>query len=386
MTKKLFYEDGYLAKFTATVIKCTPCEKGYEVVLDQTAFYPEGGGQPADTGILGSSKVSYVYEIEDVIVHITDQALEVGSKVEGKIDFDRRFDLMQQHSGEHILSGLINKQYGYNNVGFHLASDYVTCDFDGELTKEQVLEIEQSANEAIYKNLEISCIIYDDNAIKEWAYRSKLELKGKIRLVTVPEYDVCACCGIHVKTTGEIGMIKVTNVERHRGGVRITMLCGKRALEDYGKKQEVISKVGQMLSAKPEVITLHLEKIQEELGQVKLKMASLTAQLFEYKSEAYLNTNAPAIFVCEEDLAGDLLRRLCILLTEKTEKMVLVLTGDGKNFKYALGAKALDVREMNKVLTGAFEGKGGGKSGLCQGNLVGNSEAIRQLFYAKLVG
>ena len=383
MTKKLFYEDGYLTDFSALVLGCEKSEKGYEIILDQTAFYPEGGGQPADTGLLGEARVSDVYEKQEVIYHLVDKALEVGSTINGKVDFKRRFDFMQQHSGEHILSGLVHAHYGFNNVGFHLASDYVTCDFDGELTREQVLELELKANEAIYRNLPISCIIYDDTEIKDWTYRSKLDLKGKIRLVTVPEFDTCACCGIHVSRTGEIGLIKITSVERHRGGVRITMLCGKRALIDYRTKQEVISKVGQMLSAKPEAIAYNLEKVQEELGQAKLKMVTLTMQLFEYKCEMYLQTETPAIFVAEEALTGELLRKLCILLTEKTEKIVLAITGEGENYKYALGAACEDVRELNKSLTTRFNGKGGGKSGLCQGNLVGSVEEIRSFFSAE---
>lgn len=380
MTKKLYYEDGYLAKFTAQVLSCEQSEKGYIIVLDQTAFYPEGGGQPADCGMLGGAKISYVYDKADVIYHIADRSLEVGSIVEGSIDFDRRFDLMQQHSGEHILSGLVHAKYGYNNVGFHLSSDYTTCDFDGELTREACLALEVAANEAIYKNLPISGVIYDDSDLEGRTYRSKLDLKGKIRLVTVPEYDTCACCGIHVKTTGEIGLIKVVNVERHRGGTRVTMLCGKRALYDYQQKQEVITKAGKLLSAQPETIITNLEKLQEEVGLGKLMISQLTSQLLSYKAEELLQTEEKAIFVYDEALTGDALRKLCILLTEKTDKIILVLTGSKENYKYALGAKEKDIRNLNKELTTAFNGKGGGKSGLCQGNLAGEANEIEAFF------
>ena len=260
MTKKLYYKDAYMTKFTGKVLSCEEGKKGIAVVLDQTAFYPEGGGQPADMGILGNAKVSYVFIKDEVIYHVVDKALEVGKEVEGVIDFERRFDFMQQHSGEHILSGLINAKYGYNNVGFHLSIDYTTCDFDGELTKEQIQEIEILANESIYQNLAIDCTIYNDQEIKEKPYRSKLDLVGDVRLVTVPNYDTCACCGTHVKMTGEIGMIKCTNVERHRGGTRVTVLCGKRALQEAQQKQTIMAEVSQMLSAKPEVITSNLAK------------------------------------------------------------------------------------------------------------------------------
>ncbi|MEE1073155.1 MAG: alanine--tRNA ligase-related protein [Cellulosilyticum sp.] len=380
MTKKLYYKDAYMTKFTGKVLSCEEGKKGIAVVLDQTAFYPEGGGQPADMGILGNAKVSYVFIKDEVIYHVVDKALEVGKEVEGVIDFERRFDFMQQHSGEHILSGLINAKYGYNNVGFHLSIDYTTCDFDGELTKEQIQEIEILANESIYQNLAIDCTIYNDQEIKEKPYRSKLDLVGDVRLVTVPNYDTCACCGTHVKMTGEIGMIKCTNVERHRGGTRVTVLCGKRALQEAQQKQTIMAEVSQMLSAKPEVITSNLAKLQQELAEMKQRVASLTNELFEYKVEEYLKTEEPAIYVYEKDLAGDALRRLCLMLVEKTDKKVLVLTGEEGNLKYALGAKSMDVRPLNKCLTSEFNGKGGGKSELCQGSLVGNEAEIRSFY------
>ena len=380
MTKKLYYLDGYMTTFKGKVISCEEGKKGLEVILDQTAFYPEGGGQPADMGTLGEANVSYVYAKDGMIYHVVDKPLEVGSEVEGVIDFKRRFDLMQQHSGEHIVSGLVHAKYGYNNVGFHLSSDYMTCDFDGELTKEQLDEIEILANEAIYKNLEIDCTIYNDGEIKDKPYRSKLDLVGEVRLVTVPDYDTCACCGVHVKTTGEIGMIKCTNIERHRGGVRVTMLCGRRALKDTQVKQDIVSEVSKMLSAKTEVITTNLAKVQEELVQMKQKVATLTNDLLSYKVEEYLKAETPALMVYEKELVGDELRRLALMLIEKTSKKVLVLTGEGENLKYALAAKEEDVRGLNRLLTAEFSGKGGGKSELCQGNLVGNVEVIKAFY------
>ena len=380
MTRKLYYEDGYQTSFTATIISCEIGEKGYEVVLNQTAFYPEGGGQPADTGTLKDAQVIDVQIKEGVIYHRTNKPLEVGEEVQGQIDFRRRFDLMQQHSGEHIVSGIVKSKYGYNNVGFHLNHDYMTCDFDGELTKEQIQEIELLANEAIYKNLPIDGVIYKEDEIKEKDYRSKLDLTGAIRLVTISEYDICACCGVHVKTTGEIGMIKCVSSERHRGGVRMTWLCGKRALKDYDKKQEIVSESAKVLSSKSDGVVKHLTKLQRELNEAKQKVVGLTNELFQYKSEAYLKTDKPALMIYEAELQGDNLRRLCLMISEKTDKVVLVLTGEAENFKYALSAKEKDICPFNKLLTERFNGKGGGKSELCQGNLVGSKEEIEAFF------
>ena len=233
MTKKLYYENSYLTDFEAEVLSCEPYKEGFTVVLNETAFYPEGGGQPADEGFINEAKVSHVFIKDEVIYHVVDKALEVGSKVEGKIDFARRFDFMQQHSGEHIVSGIINAKYGYNNVGFHLSSDYMTADVDGELTEDQIKEVIQSANEAVFRNVSVKATVFENEEVKDKTYRSKIELVGKVRLVEIGEYDTCACCGTHVKNAGEIGIIECINWERHRGGIEINDKC--EVLDKNGK-------------------------------------------------------------------------------------------------------------------------------------------------------
>ncbi|QEH68291.1 alanyl-tRNA editing protein [Cellulosilyticum sp. ST5] len=377
MTKKLYYTDSYLTDFTATVLSCNEGKKGYEVVLDQTAFYPEGGGQPSDEGILGGVKVKDVRIKDHVIYHIVECPLEVGNSVEGKIDFDKRFDMMQQHSGEHIISGLINKHYGYNNVGFHLSRENMTADVDGELTSEQVSEIEYLANEAIYKNIPVQGAIYGQEEVREMTYRSKIELNEDVRLVTIPGYDTCACCGTHVKYTGEIGMIKFISSERHRGGTRLTLACGKRALKDYSKKQEIVSSAMAILSAKPEMITSHLQKLQEEFNETKFKLAEVKGKLFSYKVEEYIKCNQATLCICEEGLVPEELRKLCTLLIQKVDKTCLVVTPDATGFKYALGNSQIDIRPLCKAMNMKFQGKGGGSSELCQGSLLGEWEEIK---------
>ena len=243
MTEKLFYKDSHLAEFTATVQSCEQEEKYYKVVLDRTAFFSEGGGQSADTGILDGVKVFDVQEKDGILYHMTEKPLKIGNTIEGKIDWDERFSKMQQHSGEHIVSGLIHQKYGYNNVGFHLGQDAVTMDFDGVITKEQLKEIEFLANEGVAKNLDILVDYPTEEELDKITYRSKIEIEGQIRIVTIEGYDVCACCAPHVKKTGEIGLIKLTNVQNYKGGVRITMLCGFRALADYNEKETSVRKV-----------------------------------------------------------------------------------------------------------------------------------------------
>ena len=239
MTEKLFYRDSHLKEFTAEVLSCEKRDGHYEVELDRTAFFPEGGGQYADTGVLDEMQVCDVQEKDGRIFHIMKDRSErvseyftAGRRVSGRIDWEERFMKMQQHTGEHIVSGLVHARFGYNNVGFHLGSEDCTMDFNGAVTKEELQEIEQEANRAVWKNLPVQVLYPTEEELASMDYRSKIEIEGQIRIVVIPGYDVCACCAPHVNNTGEIGMIKLTGVQRYKGGVRVTMLCGVRALLD----------------------------------------------------------------------------------------------------------------------------------------------------------
>lgn len=378
MTKKLYYENSYLTDFEAEVISCEPHKDGFVVVLDQTAFYPEGGGQPADEGYLNDVKVSYVFIKDEVIYHVVNEPLEVGSKVEGKIDFERRFDFMQQHSGEHIVSGIIHAKYGYNNVGFHLSKDYMTADLDGELTEGQIKEVERLANEAVFQNIPIDATLFTHEEIKEKPYRSKIEIVGKVRLVEIGQYDTCACCGTHVRYTGEIGIIKCIGWERHRGGMRLTLLCGKRAISDYDQRLMITREIGNMLSTKTEKILEAFIKGQEELGSLKQKLASVTNDLLIFRAQDYIKKGET--FIYKEDLTADEMRKLCVLLTELSDNVFLVLTMQDGNIKYALGSSKEDVRPISKLLNENFSGRGGGKPELCQGSLTGTIKEIKEFW------
>ncbi len=376
MTKKLYYENSYLTEFEAEVVRCEAYKDGFAVVLDQTAFYPEGGGQPTDEGFLNNVKVSYVFIEEEVIYHMVDQPFEVGSKIIGKINFERRFDFMQQHSGEHIVSGIIHTRYGYNNVGFHLSDEYMTADLDGELTEEQIKEVERLANEAVFRNIPIRAELFEQEAVKNRDYRSKIEIIGKVRLVEIGEYDVCACCGTHVERSGEIGVIKCISQERHRGGMRLTLLCGKRALKDYEHRLMITKEVGAMLSTKTEKIVEVFSKQQEELGSLKQKLASVTNDLLSFRAQDYIQKGQN--FIYEDNLTVDEIRKLCVLLTELSDKVFLVTTTEGNSIKYALGSSTQDVRPISKMLNTTFSGRGGGRAELCQGNLTGDIEQIKE--------
>ena len=369
MTEKLFYQDSHRSTFTAIVQEVRPSGNGYEIILDRTAFFPEGGGQSSDTGSLGGVSVSDVQEIDGKIIHYTDGPLVEGTEVEGCIDWTERFSKMQQHTGEHIVSGLIHKIYGYHNVGFHLGTDSVTLDFNGVVPKEKLHEIEQLANEAVAKNLPVQVLYPTDEELSKISYRSKIEIEGQVRIVVIDGYDVCACCAPHVKQTGEIGLIKLVGMQNYKGGVRISMLCGFRALEDYYQKEKNNREIAVMLSAK------EYETAVEELAMKKAKIAELEQKFLEQKVET-LDVSGEIVCLFEET-DPVMTRELVNLLLKKGAKMAAVFSGNEREgYRYVLGSRSLDVRKNGKLLNEAFHGRGGGKPEMVQGTVQGKREEI----------
>lgn len=375
MTEKLFYQDSHRSTFTAIVQEVRPSGNGYEIILDRTAFFPEGGGQSSDTGSLGGVSVSDVQEIDGKIIHYTDGPLVEGTEVEGCIDWTERFSKMQQHTGEHIVSGLIHKIYGYHNVGFHLGTDSVTLDFNGVVPKEKLHEIEQLANEAVAKNLPVQVLYPTDEELSKISYRSKIEIEGQVRIVVIDGYDVCACCAPHVKQTGEIGLIKLVGMQNYKGGVRISMLCGFRALEDYYQKEKNNREIAVMLSAKEYETAVEVERLQEELAMKKAKIAELERKFLEQKVET-LDVSDEIVCLFEET-DPVMTRELVNLLLKKGAKMAAVFSGNEREgYRYVLGSRSLDVRENGKLLNEAFHGRGGGKPEMVQGTVQGKREEI----------
>lgn len=375
MTEKLFYQDSHRSTFTAIVQEVRPSGNGYEIILDRTAFFPEGGGQSSDTGSLGGVSVSDVQEIDGKIIHYTDGPLVEGTEVEGCIDWTERFSKMQQHTGEHIVSGLIHKIYGYHNVGFHLGTDSVTLDFNGVVPKEKLHEIEQLANEAVAKNLPVQVLYPTDEELSKISYRSKIEIEGQVRIVVIDGYDVCACCAPHVKQTGEIGLIKLVGMQNYKGGVRISMLCGFRALEDYYQKEKNNREIAVMLSAKEYETAVEVERLQEELAMKKAKIAELEQKFLEQKVET-LDVSGEIVCLFEET-DPVMTRELVNLLLKKGAKMAAVFSrNEREGYRYVLGSRSLDVRKNGKLLNEAFHGRGGGKPEMVQGTVQGKREEI----------
>lgn len=377
-TIKLFYEDSHIREFEAKVLSCQPEGDYYKVVLDRTAFFPEGGGQYGDVGYLDDVKVTDTREKEGVIYHKTDIPFEEGQTVCGKLDWSVRFERMQQHSGEHIVSGIVHRRYGYENVGFHLGDECCTMDFNGPISKDELKEIEKEANKAVFENLDIFVTYPTKKELADMEYRSKIEIDGQVRIVTIPGYDVCACCAPHAKQTGEIGLIKLVNIMNYKGGERITMLCGSRALEDYDIKQENARAIGAMLCEKENEIASAVERLKTEQGSLKSKVAQLQQKLLSYKAEEIeLQEHITCVF--DEELIGNGPREFMNLLLERGAKVCAVFAGTDKlGYRYVIGSRTedVDVRPLSKMLNEKFQGRGGGKPQMVQGSLCGEKSLI----------
>ncbi len=377
MTEKLFYEDSHLKQFTAVVQECLKSGDRYQVVLNRTAFFPEGGGQYADTGMLEEVHVLDVQEKDGTIYHLTDGELIPGTEVTGRIDWEERFMKMQQHTGEHIVSGLVHARFGYRNVGFHLGTTDCTMDFNGEIKKEELLEIELEANKAVIQNLDVIVTYPSVEELESLEYRSKIEIEGQVRIVTIPGYDVCACCAPHVSKTGEIGQIKLTNVQRYKGGVRVTMLCGFRALADYNRKLQAARQISAALCAKEDETAEAVVHLQEECAQWKQRVLNLQKDLLSYKAKEVDDTE-DAVCLFEPELEGEAPRFLMNQVLDAGHGVCAVFSGGkDENYRYVIGSRQLDLRKLVKELNMEFQGRGGGKPEMVQGSLHGKQDELR---------
>jgi len=358
---ELFYKNPYLKEFDATVTACTKGKKHFEVILDDTAFYPEGGGQPGDHGTLGDAKVLDVHRKDGLVVHYTDKPLAVGSRVHGVIDWQRRFDFMQNHSGEHIYSGLVHKKFKYDNVGFHM-DQIVTVDFNGPMTWEDAKEIEKQANQLIYDNVETKITFPTPEELKTIPYRSKIELTGKVRIVEFPGGDICACCGTHVRRTGEIGLIKVLSLMNHKGGVRIELVCGRRAMEDYDTIHELNRDIAVRFSVKPYETVKAIEKVEKDVLDLRQKISEMNKRYFTMR-RASIPEGKKAVLLAEEGMGPMELRKFCeYLIEEKAAEIIfLVSKKDEKSLNFAIGSPSTNLKPLLKVWNQQLHGRGGGK-------------------------
>lgn len=377
MTEKLYDINSYLKEFTATVLSSEEENGFFKIILDKTAFFPEAGGQKSDKGTLSDANVFDVQIENEVITHFTDKAIAVGETVTGKIDFERRFDFMQQHSGEHILSGVAHRLFDCENVGFHLSEEIVTLDFDIPLNLEQIEKIELLANKAVFANEKIHTYYPDDTTLKSIDYRSKGEICGAVRIVEIENTDMCACCAPHVTSTGEIGLIKILSASKLRGGVRLEIKCGLRALLDFKQKHSELQKISQKLCVKPDEAFSAFEKSVSEITSLKFKIGALKREGFSKYISCVEENTVSAIF--ETDLENKNLQYLADLLYKEKGGIRAVFCEGENGFNFAICGNE-NLEKLFCAFKENFAVKGGGRNGFVQGSVSADKDKIVNFF------
>ena len=378
MTEKLYDTDSYLAEFTCKVVSLYRDESYIYIETDRTAFFPEGGGQTCDKGTLNGTDVENVQIIDSKILHFVKNSdenaekFQIGTLLVGKIDVNKRFSDMQQHSGEHIFSGIVNSLYGYNNVGFHLGSEVVTLDFDGELNEDDICKVENLVNKTIWDNLEITVTFPSEEELKAIKYRSKIEIEGQVRLVEIPGTDICACCAPHVKHTGEIGIVRVVNFERYKSGTRVSILCGERALLDLRHKLRQNRLVSNLTSSKQDETAAAVERLKNENESLKYDIIGLTRELLSLKSQSIAPRSRIIIF--DNKLQGKLLQDFTISLMDKADEFAACFSGENGSYRYCIVSKHVNLQPLCKTLNSHFSGRGGGKPEIVQGSVSAESK------------
>ena len=377
-TEKLYYSDAYLKEFEATVLACEETKRGFVVTLNRTAFYPEGGGQPADHGTLGGVCVTDVHEKDGVVLHTCDAPLAAGEAVHGELDWARRFDHMQQHSGEHIVSGMLCQTFHCDNVGFHLGADTVIIDYNTEISWDDVLAVEARANQYLWENHPFVVTYPTAEELAALDYRSKKELTGQVRIASFPGADTCACCGTHVARSGEVGLVKFLSVQKFRSGVRLELVCGKRAMDLLSRNWEQNHAIGQALSVKGENTFAAVQRLQAELAEAKAHAAALEEESFRRTAAEYAGQDD--VLLIAPPLQGDGVRRLCDAVSRSCNGRCAVFSGEAGSYKYAIIHADHDIRPLVKDLNAALNGRGGGRDGFAQGSVQTTEEQIRAFF------
>ncbi len=377
MTEKLYYLDSHMFEFEAEVLECRELERGWGIILDRTAFFPEGGGQLADTGVIGGVAVTDVQERGGEIIHYSSAPAALG-RYSCRIDREQRLRRMQNHSGEHIVSGLVHNIYGYENVGFHMSAECMTIDFSGELDWAQLMDIERRANEAVRADLPVRAWFPEPDELARLSYRSKLELTEDVRIVEIGNIDCCACCAPHVAHTGEIGVIKIFTAERHRGGVRVTLLCGMDALDDYRRRQDSAAEISQLLSVPRGEIAPAVRRVLDEQARLKERLAETSRELVTARAAAQSFTDGN-ICVFDSTLDDIALRELVNLLMEKCTGFAAAFSGsDEAGYKYIIGSRHIDLRKAARDINAAIGGRGGGRPEMIQGSTSETKEIIQK--------
>ncbi|MBQ8907217.1 MAG: alanyl-tRNA editing protein [Clostridia bacterium] len=379
-THKLYEKDAYQTDFEGVVLAVTEEKNGYAVVLNQTLFFPEEAGQKSDLGYLGEAKVLSVTLADGIITHHTDKPLPLGATVSGKIDFAERYRNMQNHTGEHIVSGLFKRLYNYDNFGFHLGREDVTIDIMGELTREDILRVERLANQAVYDNLPVLLHYPTPEEAAGLSYRSKIEIKEDLRLVEIPDIDLCACCAPHVKRTGEIGVIKLLDFIRYKGGVRIHMHCGTDALRDYHARYEAVAHIAQALSLKQSELAEGFDRFYRSYEERGAEIAALKAALAKEKA-AHIAKGDEILCLFEKENDPVFLREYALCAMESHGGTVCLCAKKEEGvYAYILVSEDMDFKADLPRINGALSGRGGGRGTSAQGQFAATEEEISAFF------
>ena len=384
MTERLFEKDAYCRSFSANVVSCEEKDGSFIVVLDKTAFFPEGGGQAPDKGTINGTNVLDVQEKDGIVYHKTEKAFNTGDEVSCELDWELRFERMQSHAGEHIVSGVVHRLFGYDNVGFHMSEKTMTVDFSGPLTAEDIAKVELESNKAIYKNAPITASYPTKDELAATDYRSKIEPRDGIRLITIEGIDCCACCAPHPAFTGEIGVIKIIDFCPHKGGTRIEMVAGINAFYDYSALHTSIKQVMNLLSAKRDSIAVSVEKLQETANNLKYENGKMSKKL-ALASLSTVTVNACAYAISESMSYDDLRECANNLIANGMRKCILLSSADANSYIYVVSSAENDVRSLVSELNATFNGKGGGKDNYAQGKLSASSADELKNFAEKLL-
>ncbi len=369
MTEKLYDSDSYATEFDATVLSCEQCDKGYKTVLDKTLFFPEEGGQCCDKGTLNNTVITDVQIKDETVYHYSDTPFDPGASVHGSIDFKLRFRNMQNHTGEHIICGIAHKLYDCENVGFHLGEDYVTMDLDCTLSKEQIEQIEYLANEAVFKNTDVTAYYPCEEELSALDYRSKGEISGKVRIVIIDGVDVCACCAPHVSRTGEVGLIKIVDFTNHRGGMRFTIHCGFDALRDYHERYMQTLAVSNMLSVKQNEVSEGVHKLLDDMEKLRHELSEKNKTIASMYVDA-LSSADKNVCIFDSSLDRDAMRIIANGGMQKISGVIAVMSGsDAGGYTYIMGSENVNLCNWTKDINSALSGRGGGSKTMIQGSL-----------------
>ena len=390
ITDKLYYKNVYEKEFEAKVLNSSfdDKKKCWEIELDRTAFYPEGGGQPADEGVLWALdapdrviRVTDVHEKEGMILHYAEAGLEAGTKVMGRINWERRFDHMQQHSGEHIVSGMICSRFHCDNVGFHMGRDTVVIDYNAEISKQALSELEAEANRYIWEDHALVIMWPSPEELKTLEYRSKKELTGDVRITSFPGADMCACCGTHVMTSGQVGLVKFIGSQKISKGTRIELVCGKRAMDFLSMNWEQNHQISVAMASSLDKTASVYQKQKQELIDAKMKISELEGYYFEQIAEEYRDKGD--VFLVREPMTPDGVRKLCVMIADRCGGRCVLFAGEGHDYKYAYLDQHTDPKEVAakvKEMNAALSGRGGGRDGFAQGSAAAAKQEIEDYF------